>query len=318
MADKNKARFDCKITVSELEPGDRVLVRNVRLRGKNKLADKREADIHVVVKRACDLPVYTVKPESKQGPSRTLHRDLLLPCSFLSGATAEVSVPARVSRPKTPRTTATENTSPDESVELEIDNGLLSPWVENSPCQEITRFTTVHDYSKPPNITKLINMTKPLDWNLPDCDQSETAANADLELRKNGKQEGANEDEPLETLLEVDQTENGVGNPPQSPDKSEENERITPESTPKDSIEEQKNDLPEGVDSNPNPVTTQPLRRSERNRQPPKRLDYPNLGNPLVTVVKSLFQGLSAAFTDSLNTNDGQYWLNMQQDVHGI
>lgn len=43
-----------------------------------------------------------------------------------------------------------------------------------------------------------------------------------------------------------------------------------------------------------------PIRKSERIRQPSKRLDYPELGNPLVTVVKSLFQGLSTALLDSL------------------
>ncbi len=36
-----------------------------------------------MIKKAGDLPVYTVQPESKDGPLRTLHRDLLLPCGFL-------------------------------------------------------------------------------------------------------------------------------------------------------------------------------------------------------------------------------------------
>lgn len=56
----------------------------------------------------------------------------------------------------------------------------------------------------------------------------------------------------------------------------------------------------------------QPLRRSERTRHPPRRLDYPHLGNLLVTVVKSLFQGLSTAFIDSLKSDDRDYWLQSQ------
>lgn len=36
-AERNELRFDKKVTDSSLEPGDRVLVRNVRLRGKHKL-----------------------------------------------------------------------------------------------------------------------------------------------------------------------------------------------------------------------------------------------------------------------------------------
>ncbi|KAK7933739.1 hypothetical protein WMY93_004635 [Mugilogobius chulae] len=83
-AERNKVRFDHRVKPSVLEEGDRVLVRNVRLRGKHKLEDKWEKDIYVVVKRAGDLPVYTVRPETdSSGRTRTLHRDLLLPCGFL-------------------------------------------------------------------------------------------------------------------------------------------------------------------------------------------------------------------------------------------
>ncbi len=42
VAVRNKRRFDERVVASFLEVGDRVLVRNVRLRGKNKLADKWE------------------------------------------------------------------------------------------------------------------------------------------------------------------------------------------------------------------------------------------------------------------------------------
>lgn len=46
-------------------------------------------------------PVYTVKPETRAGPTRTLHRDLLLPCGFLPVSTLEdLSVPAPVHKPK--------------------------------------------------------------------------------------------------------------------------------------------------------------------------------------------------------------------------
>lgn len=64
MAEKNKTRFDRHITPSVLDIGDRVLVKIVRIRGKHKLADNWESTVHVVVKRASDLPVYTVKPET--------------------------------------------------------------------------------------------------------------------------------------------------------------------------------------------------------------------------------------------------------------
>ncbi|KAJ8015290.1 hypothetical protein DPEC_G00024590 [Dallia pectoralis] len=43
------------------------------------------------------------------------------------------------------------------------------------------------------------------------------------------------------------------------------------------------------------------LRRSERERQPPRRLDYTELGTPLVTVVKSFLQGLTTVWDDVIS-----------------
>ena len=39
IAHKNKMRFDRDVTASDLEAGDRVLVRNVRIRGQHKISD---------------------------------------------------------------------------------------------------------------------------------------------------------------------------------------------------------------------------------------------------------------------------------------
>uniref|UniRef100_A0A672GNT3 Gypsy retrotransposon integrase-like protein 1 n=1 Tax=Salarias fasciatus TaxID=181472 RepID=A0A672GNT3_SALFA len=56
IAQKNKTRFDRRVTASDLEVGDRVLVRNVRIRGKHKISDKWESIVHVVTSRAGTLP----------------------------------------------------------------------------------------------------------------------------------------------------------------------------------------------------------------------------------------------------------------------
>ena len=50
-AQKNKKRFDKVIRESTLDVGDRVLVRNLRLRTKHKLADKCEPTIYVITKK---------------------------------------------------------------------------------------------------------------------------------------------------------------------------------------------------------------------------------------------------------------------------
>lgn len=111
MGEKNKARFDKEIKAAELLQGDRVFVRNVNIRGKHKLADRWEQKIHVVVRRIKDSPVYVVKPETGEGPHRTLHRDLLLPCGFLPVAEIrEHSSSADTSKKMRLRGEKTENT----------------------------------------------------------------------------------------------------------------------------------------------------------------------------------------------------------------
>ncbi|KAL7868508.1 hypothetical protein SRHO_G00098920 [Serrasalmus rhombeus] len=100
LAEKNKTRFDRRVTESILEKNDRVLVRNVKLRGKHKLADRWESTVYVVVERIGELPVYKVRPENQEGPVRTLHRDLLRPCNFLS-IPDEDPPKAKAKRPRT-------------------------------------------------------------------------------------------------------------------------------------------------------------------------------------------------------------------------
>ncbi|XP_067351030.1 uncharacterized protein [Channa argus] len=112
VADKNKRRFDMRVRESTLEIGDRVLVRNLRLRGKHKLADRWESTVYIVQKRAGDLPVYTVCPEGQEGPVRTLHRDLLLSIGFLSEVEEE---PVKTSPPRKPRTRQQCHTQLDEN-----------------------------------------------------------------------------------------------------------------------------------------------------------------------------------------------------------
>lgn len=65
---KNKTWFDRTVTASELNVSDCVLVCNVMLRGKHKIADKWESTIYMVVKKAGTLPVYALRPENSDKP----------------------------------------------------------------------------------------------------------------------------------------------------------------------------------------------------------------------------------------------------------
>ena len=77
---RHKVTYDLKVRESNLMPGDPVLIRNVGLKGKNKLADKWEKDVYLVVEQPNkEIPVYIVKREHGRCNTKMLHRNLLLP-----------------------------------------------------------------------------------------------------------------------------------------------------------------------------------------------------------------------------------------------
>ena len=79
-----KKRYDKNVRGATVEVGDRVLVKNVSIRGKCKLANKWEDGVYIVVdQQNKDIPVYTVQLEGQTGKKRVLHRNLLLPVNFL-------------------------------------------------------------------------------------------------------------------------------------------------------------------------------------------------------------------------------------------
>jgi transposase InsO family protein len=88
---RNKARYDKRVRASVLASGDRVLVRNVGLTGKNKLANHWCAVAYTVTRKlgGDESSVYVVRREDGQGRERTLHRNMLLPCGFLPLAVDE-------------------------------------------------------------------------------------------------------------------------------------------------------------------------------------------------------------------------------------
>ena len=81
---RHKTLYDRRVRGATVELGDRVLVKNVGIRGKNKLANRWEDHIYMVLDKPNeDIPVFVVQREDKRGSKRTLHRNLLLPVNFL-------------------------------------------------------------------------------------------------------------------------------------------------------------------------------------------------------------------------------------------
>ncbi len=103
----NKQRYDAYAREATLEARDRVLVKNLSIRGKQKLADRWESTPYIVTRKIPDLPVYVVQPE-RGGRERTLHRNLLLPFN---------AIPKKEQRPIIPRGTIQPNTIPNSSTE---------------------------------------------------------------------------------------------------------------------------------------------------------------------------------------------------------
>lgn len=73
-----KNNYDRRVCHQELQPGDRVLLRNLGIPGKHKIADGWKPQPYVIEKKLLGLPTYQVKPESGNGPIKTFHRNHLL------------------------------------------------------------------------------------------------------------------------------------------------------------------------------------------------------------------------------------------------
>lgn len=284
-ADKNKARFDSRVKPSALVPGDRVLVRNVRLRGKHKLSDKWEEQVYIVVHRAGNLPVYKVRPESSDGPMRTLHRDLLLPCGFLvdSDETLQSAEHSPVRRPVTRQQTKNQDPSTDPPAEDEDTESLVSLHV-SPPTLHFT-VEKQHDTSVPsaePETQRSSIADPPVDAE----DQREPIP----ALSDTPPSVAESSSEHCESDVEDDVPEQ-VENLPENQNLPADEEILT--EIPVVSIDDPSDE------SNPSENDTDladlTLRRSQRRRAQPQRLQYSTLGNPLISVVQTMLHSLSDA-----------------------
>ena len=296
--ERNKLRFDAKVRAAELVEGDRVLIRNVNIRGKHKLADKWEKSIHIVVKRFDGGPVYVVKPERGSGPHRTLHRDLLLPCGFLPVEKTPEQGPRLDKAKKMPlrsgkrRDLQTENDNSEGNLTDEEEETYL---FEGPP-----QFATWGPYVQEIESTLQRQPLIPLNPEAPEFSTQHSLTSN----RMTSDQSVKPPELLIETSSDVDQPfprsrEHVVVDIPEC-DMSREEERnrnVSPNCKDNDTTlpnqhhdivsqepEEDLNVIPESRLSEP--------RRSHRERHQPHKLTYDELGKPLILAICSLIGSL--------------------------
>ena len=296
--ERNKLRFDAKVRAAELVEGDRVLIRNVNIRGKHKLADKWEKSIHIVVKRFDGGPVYVVKPERGSGPHRTLHRDLLLPCGFLPVEKTPEQGPRLDKAKKMPlrsgkrRDLQTENDNSEGNLTDEEEETYL---FEGPP-----QFATWGPYVQEIESTLQRQPLIPLNPEAPEFSTQHSLTSN----RMTSDQSVKPPELLIETSSDVDQPfpqsrEHVVVDIPEC-DMSREEERnrnVSPNRKDNDTTlpnqhhdivsqepEEDLNVIPESRLSEP--------RRSHRERHQPHKLTYDELGKPLILAICSLIGSL--------------------------
>lgn len=261
------------------------------------------------------------------GPNRTLHRDLLLPCGFLSPTEHEPERVTKTNRPRTRQSSALEVDS-DQTLEEEEDEFYYPepPQVNDRHFYQVCAIPPtqgfkqnkdpVNDDEQPntlPDMTDLPeketeNETKTYlpeqetenetetylpegeigsstDTNLPQMDREtdlpQTERESEANVSPSESDTSLQNNTPSESETDTRKDKNVLST---SLSDSPLSENSTHQRSPERQVEN--DDEPETLQ------TETQIRRSERIRQPSQRLTYPQLGNPLVTVVKSLFHRL--------------------------
>ena len=119
------------VRLVRLQPGDRVLVRNVGLKGKQKLADIWDKYPYIVMGQPIGIPVCDVQRENDPLKKKLLHRNMLLPFRGLP----YIDDREEETRSITPEPSLAEEEPTATSSESSTDNEAEDLKARNKPAQ---------------------------------------------------------------------------------------------------------------------------------------------------------------------------------------
>ena len=246
--------------------------------------DKWESDVYVVIKRAGDLPV---QPETRDGPKRTLHRDLLLPCGFLPLSAVDEDHPSTpVRRPRTRQHPLIETSSIGDEQEEEDDSG----WIPQ--CSVPLLGLSVDADSKAGNSSVPQQQTS---QSFPSTESPPVA----VEEMDFPDSTGRNHlPGPVETNVDTVELLDALPGPVETNVDSDELPVPEEENQADDNLPEGNSPV-EAAEDPECPVVEEPAEAAANLETGPHRLQYARLGNPLI----SLFQNLLSAYTDALSSS---------------
>ncbi len=141
-ANRQKKHYDKKTKGTKIQVGDIVLIRNVGLVGKCKLADRWQREKYVVIEHPnSEIPVYKVQLETG-GKVKVLHRNMLLPLQLPSSFPSSRKI---IKRPKVLRKDDNKQVVREESTEFHSEQASNSEHSDNETSEldyEITRIVT--------------------------------------------------------------------------------------------------------------------------------------------------------------------------------
>lgn len=284
-----------------------MLIRNVGLREKHKIADKWSKIVYRIVKQIDNSPVYVLTPVDS-GPERTLHRDLLLPCGFLStcidGSTSAESKPRMESF----------------SVPQDAPTDKIDDVSDHIPEDHVVEYYSPQSLSWIETIDLPLPSQQVVEPEGEVCSSEEQTAELEnvCPVQSQERARTSEHEDYAESTLSPEaqpfylQTTSVLTELTDTPSVGAETDLTVPEELIKGQEEEDevKADVSKESDTSETegiPQSSEYLNlhftptRSTRQRVPPHKLTCPTLGNPLVLILQSLFSGLDKAFSQALD-----------------